>query len=190
MVDIAAGRRAAFDVLCARHLKRSLRLAHRVQPRWQDAEEIVQDAFLQVWERADQWRPDGAKFTTWLYRIVVNRAVDYRRKRSFAPLEDAGERESPDPGAETAVEERQLAAHVDAVLADLPERQRAALGLCYYEDMTCAEAAEAMEVSVSAMESLLVRARRTARARLQDIVGWGGGREGRDKDTRKRGSDQ
>lgn len=171
MAEIAAGRRAAFDALCARHLQRVLRLAHRVQPRWQDAEEIAQDAFLQVWEHAGDWRPDGAKFTTWLYRIVVNRAVDYRRKRVFAPLEDAGERECPAPGAEAAVEERQLAAHVDAMLAELPERQRAALGLCFYEEMTCAEAAQAMDVSVSAMESLLVRARRAAREKLRGIIG-------------------
>lgn len=176
MAEIAAGGRAAFDVLCRRHLQRSVRLAYRVQPCWRDAEEIAQDAFLQVWERADTWRADaGARFSTWLYRVVVNRAVDYRRRhKSFSPLEDAGDPPSPDLGAEAAVEERQLAARIDGVIADLPERQRAALALCYYDELTCAEAAEVMEVSVSAMESLLVRARRTARGKLRDIVGTTG----------------
>jgi RNA polymerase sigma-70 factor, ECF subfamily len=173
MADVACGRRASFDVLCRRHLQRSLRLAYRVQSNRHDAEEIVQDVFLQVWERADSWRADGARFSTWLYRIVVNRAIDYRRKRTFAPLDEAGECESPLPGAEQTVEERQLSAHVDAVIAGLPERQRIALGLCYYEEMTCAEAAMVMEVSVSAMESLLVRARKTARAKLREVAGLG-----------------
>lgn len=173
MAEIAAGGKAAFDVLCRRHLQRSVRLAYRVQPCWRDAEEIAQDAFIQVWERAETWRADaGARFSTWLYRVVVNRAVDYRRRhKSFSPLEEAGDPPSPDLGAEAAVEERQLAACIDAVIADLPERQRAALALCYYDELTCAEAAEVMEVSVSAMESLLVRARRTARSKLRDIAG-------------------
>lgn len=175
MAEVAAGRRAAFDVLCRRHLKRSLRIAYRVQPRWHDAEEIVQDAFMQVWEHAGNWRADGAKFSTWLYRIIVNRAIDYRRKRTFTGLDEVAEFESPLPGAEIAVEERQLGARVDAVIAELPERQRAALGLCYYEELSCAEAARAMEVSVSAMESLLVRARRVVRSRLQGILGDGSG---------------
>ncbi|HRJ61863.1 MAG TPA: sigma-70 family RNA polymerase sigma factor [Azospirillaceae bacterium] len=176
MAEIAAGGRAAFDVLCRRHLQRSVRLAYRVQPCWRDAEEIAQDAFLQVWDQADSWRADaGARFSTWFYRVVVNRAIDYRRRhKSFSPLEDAGDPPSPDLGAEAAVEERQLAACIDAVIADLPERQRAALALCYYDELTCAEAARVMEVSVSAMESLLVRARRAARSKLRDIVGMTG----------------
>lgn len=173
MAEIAAGERAAFDILCRRHLLRCVRVAYRVHPCWRDAEEIAQDVFLQVWERAETWRADaGARFSTWLYRVAVNRAVDYRRRhKSFSPLDEAGDPPSPDLGAEAAVEERQLAARIDAVIADLPERQRAALALCYYDELTCAEAAEVMEVSVSAMESLLVRARRTARSKLRDIVG-------------------
>lgn len=179
MAAVAAGERAAFDVLCRRHLQRCARLAYRVRPCWRDAEEIAQDAFIQVWERAATWRDDeGARFSTWLYRVVVNRAVDYRRRhKPFAPLEDAGDPPSPDLGAEAAVEERQLSACVDAVIADLPERQRVALALCYYDELTCAEAAKVMEVSVSAMESLLVRARRAARAKLRDVAGLTGGGE-------------
>lgn len=78
----------------------------------------------------------------------------------------------PDGGidAETAVSDRQIAAVVDQAIESLPDRQRAALSLCYYEEMSCAEASEVMQVSVSAMESLLVRARRVVRSRLQPLI--------------------
>lgn len=171
MAEIAAGSRPAFTILTRRHLKRSLGLAHRIVGNAQDAEEIVQDAFLGVWRRADGWRGDGASFATWLYRIVVNRSLDYRRRRGFAPIEEADNLPAPAPDAYATVAEQQLAAWVDTVIAALPERQRAALSLCYYQEMTCAEAAEVLQVSVSAMESLLVRARRVLRAKLQPLIG-------------------
>lgn len=176
MAEVAAGSRPAFDALTRRHVPRSLRLAQRIVSA-HDAEEVVQDALVQVWEHAGRWRGDGARFTTWLYRIVVNRSLDYRRRRTFAPIEAAADVPSPLPGAQAIVEERQLAAWVDRAIAGLPERQRAALGLCYYEDMSCAEAARVLQVSVSAMESLLVRARRLIRARLQPLIGPAEGNE-------------
>ncbi|WP_448192415.1 RNA polymerase sigma factor [Azospirillum sp. sgz301742] len=171
MAEVAAGSRPAFAVLSRRHLKRSLGLAQRIVGNAQDAEEVVQDAFLGVWRHADGWRGDGANFTTWLYRIVVNRGLDYRRRRGFAPLEEAEDLPAPAPDAYAVVAERQLAARVDTAIAALPDRQRAALSLCYYQDLTCAEAAAVLQVSVSAMESLLVRARRVLRAKLQPLIG-------------------
>ncbi|AWK87444.1 RNA polymerase sigma factor [Azospirillum thermophilum] len=171
MAEIAGGCRPAFELLCRRHLKRSLGVAQRVLGSPQDAEEVVQDALLQLWEHADRWRGGEAKVSTWLYRVVLNRSLDYRRRRSFAPLEDAGDIPSGQPDAEALVEERQLAACVEEAIAGLPDRQRAALSLCYYGELSCAEAAASLQVSVSAMESLLVRARRMVRARLAGLTG-------------------
>lgn len=170
MADAAAGDSKAFGILTRRHLRRSIALAQRVSGNASDAEEIVQDAFLQIWANADRWRGDGTRFTTWLYRIVVNRSIDYRRRRTFAPLDAADEIADPAWSAETLVDGRKIGAEVDAAIAALPERQRAALSLCYHEEMTCAEASEVLQVSVSAMESLLVRARRVVRARLQPLI--------------------
>lgn len=174
MADVAAGDRAAFTQLTRRHLRRSLALAQRVAGNAQDAEEIVQDAFLGVWRHAESWRGGEASFATWLYRIVVNRCLDYRRRRGFAPLEEADDLPAPAPDAYAVVVERQLEASVDAAIAALPDRQRTALSLCYYQELTCAEAAQVMDVSVSAMESLLVRARRLLRAKLQPLIGSSG----------------
>lgn len=166
MAEIASANRAAFAVLARRHLKSSLGLARRVVGNADDAEEIVQDCFLQVWRHAPDWRGGTARFTTWLYRIVVNRSISYGRKRRFVPLDEAMEVRCPQPDACAEVEARQLSARIDAAIAALPERQRAALSLCYYQGLTCAEAAEVLHVSISAMESLLVRARRVLRAQL------------------------
>lgn len=170
MAEVACGNRAAFTVLTRRHLRASIALSQRVVGNAADAEEIVQDAFLSVWRHADRWRGGQASFTTWLYRIVVNRSLDYRRRRGFAPLEEADAVPSEAPDAIARVTERQYAAVVDAAIAALPERQRAALSLCYYQELTCAEAAQVLKVSVSAMESLLVRARRVLRAKLDPMI--------------------
>jgi RNA polymerase sigma-70 factor (ECF subfamily) len=169
MADVAAGDREAFACLSRRHLKRSLALAARIVGNSHDAEEIVQDAFVQVWFHADKWRGDRSRFTTWLYRIVVNRSLDYRRRRQDAPLEEALEVADGRPDAEALVEVGQIAQAVEAALAALPERQRAALALCFHGDMSCSQASKVLEVSVSAMESLLVRARRTVRNRLRTL---------------------
>lgn len=175
MAEVAAGNRRAFEQLSRRHLRRSLALAHRVVGNPADAEEVVQDAFLQVWACAASWRGDGSQFSTWLYRIVMNRCLDYRRRRTFSPLEDAGEIPAPQPDALAVVSGRQLAGRVEAAIAELPERQRVALSLCYYNDIGCTEAARILNVSMSAMESLLVRARRTVRSRLGAVIGQANG---------------
>lgn len=174
MADVAAGDRAAFETLSRRHLRRSLALAYRVLGNRADAEEVVQDAFMHVWEHAVNWRGDGSQFTTWLYRIVVNRCLDYRRRRTFVPIEEAADVPAPQADAFTVVQGRQLASKVDAAIATLPERQRLALGLSYYADVGCSEAARILSVSTSAMESLLVRARRAVRAQLRPVVGLTG----------------
>lgn len=166
MADVAAGDRAAFAVLSRRHLKRSLALARRIVGNDHDAEEVVQDSFLQVWRHAGSWRGDSSRFTTWLYRIIVNGSLSRRRRPGFAPLEEALEVACPQPDGCATAQARELAAEVDSAIAALPDRQRAALGLCYYQGLSCAEAAQVLEVSVSAAESLLVRARRAVRRRL------------------------
>jgi RNA polymerase sigma-70 factor, ECF subfamily len=177
MAEVAAGDRRAFERLSRRHLRRSLALAHRVLGNPADAEEVVQDSFLQVWAHAASWRGDGSQFSTWLYRIVMNRCLDYRRRRTFEPLDEAGEVPAPVPDALSLVADRQIAARVDAAIAALPERQKAALSLCYYGDVGCGEAARILNVSMSAMESLLVRARRTVRSRLEAVIGRANGDE-------------
>lgn len=165
MSAVAEGDRRAFRVLAVRHLAWALRLASRLAGNPTDAEDIVQEAMLRVWVNAPTWRP-AASFRTWFYRVVVNLALDWRRRKPLAPLEDAGEPADPNPDPQAALDKIQTARAVAAAIAELPERQRAALVLTYYEELNNAEVARLLGASVGGVEGLLVRARRTLRLRL------------------------
>lgn len=171
MSRIAAGDRKAFQLFTRRHDAKCLAAARRVLGNTSDAEEIVQEALLRVWEHAGEWRGSNSQPTTWLYRIVLNLAIDRTRKRSpvFVPVENGPVMVDPTPSAYLVLEGRELETYIAKEIPELPARQRDALSLCYFEGLSCAEAAAVMKVSVSAMEALLVRARRTLRDRL---AGW------------------
>lgn len=171
MARIAAGDHRAFQLLACRHVSRTLDLARRMTASRSDAEEIAQEALLRVWTHAGRWRPHGAAFRTWLYRVVVNLCLDHGRRRSFAPLEEAGEPSDPAPDVLTVLERQEASRQIAQALQSLPDRQRAALALSYYEGLSNAEAAAVLGVTVSGLEALLVRARRAMRARLAAASG-------------------
>lgn len=172
MARIGRGDQGAFAVFVRRHTGRSLALAQRLVGNEGDAEEIVQDALSRVWRHADRWH-GRARVTTWLYRIVFNLAHDNLRRRpsQLVPVDEAGELVDPAASAEALLSQHQLAAGMARAIAELPPRQRAALSLCFYESCDCAEAAQIMGISISAMESLLVRARRQLRQRMSELSG-------------------
>ena len=169
----AKGDSEAFRVLMERHMRRSQRLAMRLTGNASDADEIVQDAFLRLWTKAETWQPGRGKFTTWFFRILVNLCLDRRRRSTPLPLESAGDPVDPRQSAVAKIYEDEVGHAVRRAIADLPERQRAALALCYYEELSKLEAAETLSVSVSALEALLVRARRTLRTKLASLGALG-----------------
>ncbi len=160
------GDRAAAQALMARHLPKMLTLARRMMGSQAEAEDAVQDAFLKLWTHAARWQPGKAKFETWLYRVTVNKCYDRLRKRPGSSLDEAAEVADPAPAADTVLENAALAGEIEAALAVLPERQRAAILLCHHQECGNIEAAEILGISVEALESLLARGRRTLRARL------------------------
>jgi len=161
------GDRAAYAMLVDRHLNRAIGLAVRIGGNRSDAEELVQEAFLRVWVNGVRWRTDGAKFRTWFGRILVNLCIDRKRRPVAAPLEAAGDPADDRASAFDTLAASEESAQVRAAMAELPERQRAAVALCYWDDMGNIEAAAVLGVSVGALESLLVRARRTLREKLE-----------------------
>lgn len=165
MSAVAAGDAAAFRVLCERYGVRAVGFARRFVGDAPDAEDIAQEALLRVWRAAPRWRPE-AKFGTWFYRITINLCLNHRRRLSFLGLEASGERADPAPDAlarlERAEEDRELLAAVSG----LPERQRAAILLTYWEGLSNADVSEILGTSVSGVETLLVRARRSLRHSL------------------------
>ena len=168
---IAGGDRAAFDRLSRRHLDRAYGVALRMTGSRADAQDVVQDVFLRLWQRPDAWRPGQAQFSTWLYRVVVNRCLDLKRRPRGTDLDSVEEPQDPDANAEDSLLDAERSRALDSAVNQLPERQKAAIVLTYTAGLRNAEAASAMDISVKAFEALLVRAKRELRDFLAG-QGW------------------
>ena len=167
MARIAGGDEPAFRALARRHVPGVVGLARRILGNAADAEDVAQDAMLRVWTNAPRWQP-VAQFRTWLTRVVVNLCLDRKRRTPFIELEAAGELadSAPDPLAQH--ESNEIDRRLEAAIAQLPMRQRAAVVLTYREGLSNAQTADILDTSVSAVETLLVRAKQNLRAQLGD----------------------
>lgn len=163
------GDRAAAQELMARHLPKMMTVARRMLSERGEAEDAVQDAFLRLWTHAARWEPGKAKFETWLYRVTLNQCYDRLRRRVPANLDEAVEIPDAAPSPETNLANTVLSAQIERAVAELPQRQRAAIVLCHYQECGNIEAAEILGISVEALESLLARGRRTLRAQLAHL---------------------
>ena len=150
----------AFSVLVRRRTDMFYAAAYRVVMNQQDAEDIVQDAFLKIWDRPHLWKEGkGAKFTSWFYRIVMNLSIDKVRQHKKVKISDVEELVSDKNSQEKDLvldEEQKI---LEKAIKNLPEKQMIALNLCFYEGISNKEAAEIMKISVKALESLLMRAK-------------------------------
>ncbi len=169
MRRIAEGEEKAYALLVQKHLGRTVRMAMRILSNQADAEDAAQDAFIRVWKHAPNWEPEsrgGAKFTTWFYRVVTNLCIDYTRKKRGLALDDLPEAAAETESSLEYLERNEMDNMVKTLINTLPERQRTALTLCFYEEFSNQEAAEIMGIGIKALESLLVRARKHLREHL------------------------
>ncbi|RDV03725.1 RNA polymerase sigma factor [Undibacter mobilis] len=169
MGRVARGDQVAYRNLSLRHVPAMLGLARRILGNAADAEDVVQEAMLRVWTHAPRWEPLAA-FRTWLTRIVVNLCLDRKRKAPWVDLEAAGELADPAPNAGEEAERTERDRQVDQAIGKLPDRQRTAIVLTYGDGMSNAEVAEVMGTTVSAVETLLVRAKQSLRRALGDTA--------------------
>jgi RNA polymerase sigma-70 factor (ECF subfamily) len=166
IAQTACGDKNAYAQLVRRHLPRVLAVARRMLGSEALAEEAAQEALLRLWTHAGSYDAEKAKLTTWLTRITANICLDRLRKRSEEPWPENFDVALP-ASQERDFMEGQVAAKVNEALQTLPERQRLALVLCHYEELSMTEAAGVMETTPEAIESLLSRARRTLRRQLE-----------------------
>ena len=155
----AGGSHAAFAEIVNRHFQPVYRLVWRMTGGAADAEDLAQDAFVKLWRNPSQVR-EGAALKGWLMRVASNAVIDGSRRPRASALEEAPEIRDPQARPDAPLDREQAARLVDARIAALPDRQRQALSLVYFEGLTNIEAAAVLEVSVDALESLLARARR------------------------------
>ena len=161
------GDKAAAAQLVERHTRMIYASSYRMLGSAAAAEDAVQETFLRLWRHAGKWKPQGAKFETWLYRIAMNYCLDQLRKtKREAPEEAAPERADSGDRQDQKIFAAERRFAIDEALEKLPERQKLAITLCHYEEMSNIEAAEIMDVSVEALESLLARGRRSLRTSL------------------------
>ncbi len=168
---VATGDPAAVRALAARKLPRLLALAGRMLGEATEAEDVAQEAMIRAWKQAPLWRPGAARFDTWLHRVTLNLCYDRLRRRRETPTDQPPEQIDEGPAPDRGLEARDVGRRVAAAMQGLPDRQREAVALCHYQELTNIEAAAVMGLSVEALESLLSRGRRALRVALSDMVG-------------------
>jgi RNA polymerase sigma-70 factor, ECF subfamily len=145
----------------------------------EDARDVVQDTFIEVFESIHQFRED-ARLSTWLYRIAVNKSLNFLRKNRFnhwiVSLDFLSDRHRDEQEqlinvhgteqSDTLLEQKERTRQIRQAVDSLPENQRIAFILNKYQDLNYKEIADVMEVSLSAVESLLHRAKLNLRKKL------------------------
>jgi len=180
MGSVRLGNKHAFEVLVRRHQRSVLNFIFRFMGNLTDAEDLTQEVFLRIWKSAGTYKPE-AKFTTWLYRIATNLCINKQRairiRMLFAKSHSEEQRRvSKDSsiigeGSELLTPEDHLIDSEQSVqllnaLNELPTSQRLTLILKIYDEMSYQEISQIMDRSISAVDSLLIRAKKNLLKKL------------------------
>lgn len=166
---IASGDQLAYADAVRRYGRSIVAYAYRMVGQQSDAEDITQETFLRLWTHADRWQSDKAAVSTWLHRIAHNLCIDFlRRDKSAVSTELDDEYVDQSLSSEQLVSRDTDRARLQLALSTLPERQRSALIMTHYQGLSNKEVAGILDVSVDALESLLARARKALKTKLQD----------------------
>jgi RNA polymerase sigma-70 factor, ECF subfamily len=155
----------AFAELVARYHAQVYRVAWRLNGGHVDVDDIAQETFLKLWKNPTQLREAGA-LKGWLMRVASNMVMDRYRRKKTLDLDHAKDVADQSTSAADMLDQAHATKFIDAAIATLPDRQKLAITLVHFEHMTNIAAAETMEISVDAIESLLARARRGLKERL------------------------
>jgi RNA polymerase sigma-70 factor (ECF subfamily) len=179
MVWIAKGDEDAFEILVNRHQTSVLNLIYRFIGDRTQAKDLAQEVFVRVWQAAESYEPK-AKLTTWIYKITTNlclneiKSASRRRWFLFQRSDEDSEKSIEEtisdgsPTAEDLLLSKERTREISEALQSLPENQRMALILKRYDDLSYQEIAQIIGCSVSAVESLLVRAKRALQEKLKN----------------------
>ena len=165
------GDEAAFASLVDRFGKPVLNFVFRMTGDAAEAEDVAQDSFVRAWRHLADFDAGRSAFSTWLFQIARNAALDRlraRRRRPVEPLDAAMvDAASPAPGPDAVAGRNELGAAIAAAVAELPEEQRTAFVLAEYHGQSMREIAAVMESSEKAVENRLYRARQFLREKLR-----------------------
>ncbi len=158
LAALANDSKLAFHELTNRYIDKVCRISYRVVRNRQDAEDVAQEVFTTVWNNRTHWKAGEASFSTWLYRVTVNRSIDFCRKRKVESIElEDDQFESDYMSADDMVAGREMQEMLMACLKELPEKQMLALLYFYYEDMDIDEICARLRATEDSVRSLLKR---------------------------------
>ncbi len=182
MLRVKAGDEAAFDYLVQKYRRAMVGFMYRMVRNSAAAEDLAQDVFLRVYRSRQSYAAD-AKFTTWLYRIATNLAVNHARDTRHERAEVRVSLDEPDattgtlpeltdetPSVEEKILRRERMAAIKSHVQALPERQRVAVVMHKYQGMDYRQIAAVLHLSESATKSLLFRAYETLREKLKEFI--------------------
>ncbi len=182
MLRVKAGDDAAFDYLVQKYRRAMIGYLYRMAHNSAVAEELAQEVFLRVYRSRESYNAD-AKFSTWLYRIATNLAINHARDSQHQRPEVSVSMDDPDPetgttldvadktpSAEQSLLRRERLAAIRRQVDALPERQRMAVLMHKYQGLDYRQIGEVLKLSESATKSLLFRAYESLRERLKEFV--------------------
>jgi len=165
----SGGDRSAAATLVQRLMPPAHALAWRMTANAAAAEDIVQEAFIRLWQTAGRWEP-RASVSTFFTRIVINLCYDYHRNHFTEPAADADIAETEDDSGDIleGLEAKESRSEIRAALYRLSARHRAVLVMWAYSEMSVREIAEALDMTQNAVHQLLFRARASLRAQFEN----------------------
>ena len=183
LTQLQTGSTDAYQQLLDIHLPPVNRYVIRMLGNASDAEDITQEVFIRLWQKSERFNPELAKLGTWLHQIAHNLCIDYFRKNKnttneypeYVPGQTQPSKVHASTTQATAAEPQEVLSRqrqvldISRAMSHLPERQRSAIVMCHYQGLSNKEAAEILEISVDALESLLSRGRKKLRDLLQDM---------------------
>jgi RNA polymerase sigma-70 factor, ECF subfamily len=182
MLRVKAGDDSAFDYLVAKFRRPMVSFMYRMARNPSVAEELAQEVFLRIYRSRETYSAD-AKFTTWLYRVAGNLAVNHARDTRHERPENTVVLDEPDeetgmtvdvadnaPSAEQRLLRRERLAAIRRHVQELPDRQRQAVIMHKYQEMDYKQIADVLHISESATKSLLFRAYETLRGKLKEFI--------------------
>ncbi|MGA8230402.1 MAG: RNA polymerase sigma factor [Candidatus Acidiferrales bacterium] len=182
MLEVKAGDEASFELLLQRYRTPVVNFLNRMVRNQATAEDLAQEVFLRVYRSREKYAP-SAKFTTWLFRIATNLALnsirDYRHHQLDVSIDVRAEQEdgrtfelrAREKNIDQQMLENDRATAIRRAVDALPDKQRAAVLLHKYEEMDYAQISKVLDCTESALKSLLFRAYETLRVQLAPLAG-------------------
>lgn len=172
--EIALGNQNVFEDFFNEHKLKVMNLCYGMTHNKDNAEDLVQDIFLEIYSSAKTFQ-GKSKLSTWLYRIAFNKTINYLRKEKiknlFVSIDNSNQWLLSDDRADLSIEEKEKIDTLHKVIDKLPSKQKQAIILFVYDELPQKEIAEIMDCSLASVEVLIHRAKKLIKNKTDIIYG-------------------